>query len=112
MERKESWERKKKRKEDFPDFSARKNVDVIRRDGIFVLFSFRTVVGRDGGIIIIKKKKRPERRFGDAGSSRAPCRPVRAELRVAARRRGLATQVSRAAHPVGERTAALQRPVR
>lgn len=56
--------------------------------------------------------ERPKRGVGDAGSSRAPCHPVRAELRVAARRGGLAAQDPRAAHPVGEGTSAFQRPVR
>lgn len=56
--------------------------------------------------------KRKKTEVWDAGSPRAPLRAVRAELRVAAHRSGLATQVRRTSHPVRERTAALQRLVR
>lgn len=103
-------ERKEREKSYFLDFSARRNLDVISRDGVFCLVFFRSLFPaqfsrRDGA-------ERPGRGFGDAGSSRAPCHPVRAELRVAARRGGLAAQVPRAADPVGEGTSALQGPVR
>lgn len=56
--------------------------------------------------------RRTQREDWDAAPPRAPLLAVRRELRVAARRSGLAAQVSRSAHPVREGAAALQRPVR
>lgn len=61
---------------------------------------------------VLRTDRRTQREDWDAGPPRAPFLAVRRELRVAARRSGLAAQVSRSAHPVREGAAALQRPVR